>query len=175
MCHGTEDPSQRAAESAAQRHPGEGLHRYNQGGAQAQDHKITCLLLTFVPRFELRLTHVTPCLASTRMRRGWRACPSSWTGTCGPSSAGSDSVATRRSPAPSPDSVRACKEKSLPSPRLHSIPECFSLLIMVSEFVEMSWRRPACGGQVIHHREQRTSYWLDCCHGYCYFIVWELT
>lgn len=49
------------------------------------------------------------CLASTQMRRGWRACPSSSTGMCGPSSAGSGSGATRRSPALSLDSAKACK------------------------------------------------------------------
>lgn len=48
-------------------------------------------------------------LDSTQMRRGWRVSPSSSTGMCGPSSAGSDNDATKKSPALSPDSVRACK------------------------------------------------------------------
>lgn len=46
---------------------------------------------------------------SIQMRRGWRACPNSWTGMCGPSSAGSDSAGTRRSPARWLAFVRACK------------------------------------------------------------------
>lgn len=31
MCHGPEDPSQRATKSPIQRYPGEGFHRHNQG------------------------------------------------------------------------------------------------------------------------------------------------
>ena len=61
-------------------------------------------------------------LASTQTRRGWRACLSSLTGTCGPSSAGSDNAATRRSPAPSPGSVKACKTKHF-SATPHSVPD----------------------------------------------------
>lgn len=56
---------------------------------------------------------LSSCLASTQMRRGWRACPSSSTGTCGPSSVGSDNVATRRSRALSPASVKACKAHTI--------------------------------------------------------------
>lgn len=68
--------------------------------------------MSFVLQWKLNLRYgvCVSCLASTQMRRGWRACPSSSTGMCGPSSAGSDNAGTRRSPALSHDSVKACKE-----------------------------------------------------------------
>lgn len=50
-----------------------------------------------------------PCVASIQMRRGWKACPSSWIGMWGPYSAGSGSAATRRSPALWLGSAKACK------------------------------------------------------------------
>lgn len=51
MCHGPEDPSQRAAESTAQRHLGEGLHCYNQGAACAFFVIVSVVfqLIAFVP------------------------------------------------------------------------------------------------------------------------------
>lgn len=48
-------------------------------------------------------------LASTQMRSGWKAYPSSSTGMFGPSNAGSDKDATRRNPALLRGFVKACK------------------------------------------------------------------
>lgn len=52
MCHGPEDPSQRATKSTTQRHPGEGFHGDNQGGARALFviFNVAFPLITFVPQ-----------------------------------------------------------------------------------------------------------------------------
>lgn len=146
MCHGPEDPSQWATKSTTQRYPGEGFHCHNQGGAC-----VLCIILnvvlhliTFAPRCKLRLNmECLSCLASTRMRRGWRACPSSSTGTCEPSSVGSGSAATRRSPALSPGSVKACKGNRFKhhTSELKAAAGLFSQHVITSKFTKLNLHR----------------------------------